>query len=409
MIQGAVLGAICALLLQPPAAAGDPAGGRAGPAGNSQQTESRLETLEAATLDLARRLEASLAAAAEERAKRLDLERRLAVADSIHAYLETLLTESREEGTDLAARLEGLPDLGGYYDFEYFNDDRKGSPGEFRQHRLAILLSQERGAFRVHGEVEFEYGAHFEGDGEEIEVARGEVILEQAWAEYDATRFLALRAGIVFTPGYWNVNHYPNVVLPTRKPLMVSAVYPESFVGVMAWGRVHPSDVVGLTYQAYVGNGDSPSFAKDDDNENKAIGGRLVLHLPGWRPSDVVDVAVSGYDDTPSGSGETRVWGADAEFRTGRLEVLSEFAKRTGDARRRGLYVQPSFRLSGALAVFYRYDHLETETGAWTEQNTLGVNVRPEGHVSLKVEGYRSSHSNRGEYNALAASVAIAY
>ena len=126
------------------------------------------------------------------------------------ATVDSLLAEIRQEDHGLSDRVNNLLDWAGYFDFEYFNDDRSGSPGEFRQHRLSLKPSKEIGDFRFFGEVEFEYGAKFEGQGTVegargdsviVNEARGEILTEQAWGEYVFPSWLTIRAGLILTRG----------------------------------------------------------------------------------------------------------------------------------------------------------------------------------------------------------------
>jgi hypothetical protein len=320
---------------------------------------------------------------------------------------EAMIEEMREEYFGLQDKLEAMPTFGGYYDFEYLNDDHKDSPGEFRHHRLSLHISKEWEKWRLFSEVEFEYGPKFEGDGgDDLEEARGEVKLEQCWGEYVHSDALTLRGGLILTPGYWNVNHYPNVVLPTRQPLMVRRVYRESFVGLMSYGTKY-WDEFGITYYAYLGNGQSVFFTKHDDNEGKAVGGKVSFHLPTGGKLDMLDLGLSMYHESPSGEDRVFTWGLDAQARKGPWEVLSELATRHAEENRTGFYVQPSYRFNEKWATFYRYDFLNINHEGRTQEHSLGINYRPIPDISLKLEYFYSLHSSGEDYGGVAASVAI--
>lgn len=362
----------------------------------------RLESLEQSQAAMLRRIE-TLTQDQQARDDEADLE----------AEREALLDEIRDEFAEdfagLEERLDLLPNLGGYYDFEYFNDGRKDSPGEFRQHHVSLFLAKEYDDFRFFSEVEFEFGTRFEGDGGlALEEARGEVKVEQGWGEHQILDELALRGGLILTPGYWNVNHYPNVVLSTRRPLMVRRVYPESFVGIMGLGSRYWKDF-GITYYAYVGNGVSDNFARDDDNEGKAAGGRVSFHIPTDGKLETFDVGLSGYYESPTGVQRTRTWGFDAQVREGPWELLTEFAARDAEEDRTGFYFQPSYRFNEQWATFYRYDLLQIEHLGTSQEHTLGINYRPIPEVSLKLEYFRSVRSFDEDSNGVAASIAISF
>ncbi|MFQ5501110.1 MAG: hypothetical protein ACE5EQ_02290 [Phycisphaerae bacterium] len=363
----------------------------------------RLESLEASQASLLKTIDTIIQHPDN------DAERKAAHDEEREALMDELREEFGEEFAGLEDRLDLLPDLGGYYDFEYINDGLKDSPGEFRQHHVSLFLAKEYDDFRFFSEIEFEFGTRFGGEGGlDLEEARGEFKLEQAWAERHILEPLTLRGGLALTPGYWNVNHYPNVVLSTRRPLMVRRVFPESFVGVMGYGTKYWDDF-GVTYYAYLGNGVSDDAAKNDDNEGKAVGGRVSFHIPTKGKFETFDVGLSGYHESPTGEQRTRTWGFDAQVREGPWEVLTEFAARDAEEDRTGFYFQPSYRYNEKWAAFYRYDMLHIEHLGTTQEHSVGVNYRPIPEVSLKLEYFRSVLSFDEDSNGVAASIAISF
>jgi hypothetical protein len=368
----------------------------------NQQLLQRLEALEAgqgALLEKVRLLEDRAPSEQGEAG-----ESREALEEVRHGYFE------------MQEALDRAPNLAGYYDFEYINDDRKNSPGEFRQHRLTLLLTKELPKYRFFGEVEFEYGAKFEGEGgTELEESTGEVKLEEVWGEYIHSDSLTLRAGKIFVPSYVSIHHWPNLWLSTRYPLMRNKVFPDTFVGVMAYGSKY-WEKLGVTYKGYVANGVSEFEAKEDTNENKAVGGQLTFHLPSHGLLDTFDVAVSGYMESPPDAERTQTWGLESQIRKGKWEVLTELALRGGEESRTGFYLQPSYRFNERWATFYRYDFLDVDPDFWDvnpvgkkQEHTIGVNYRPITDVSLKLEYFYSSQSEDGDFSGVAASVAIRF
>ncbi|MFQ5777353.1 MAG: hypothetical protein ACE5IP_05045 [Terriglobia bacterium] len=355
----------------------------------------RLEVFEAAQARTGEKAEVASHTAASEEAGREENAR--------------TLTDIRNDLDETVGRLDYLPQVGGYFDFEYFNDDRPNSPGEFRQHHVTLFLSQEYEKVRWFSELEFEFGVLFEGEGgRDLETARGEIKVEQGWGEYVLSDQLLLRGGLILTPGYWNVYHWPNLTLSTRRPLMVRKVYPESFTGVMGHGTKYWGDF-GLTYYAYGSNGDSAFSPKEDDNENKAVGGRVSFHVPTETSFETFDLGISGYTDRPSGVERTRTWGLDAQIRQGPFELLAEFATRNAVEDRTGLYIQPAYRFTRWLTAFYRYDLLDIEQGDRAREHSLGLNFKLIPQAFFKLEYFRSDRLIGGDHNGVATSFVVSY
>jgi len=314
----------------------------------------------------------------------------------------------QDEVTGLKADFEGRPTLNGYYDFEYMVDNDPENPSTFRQHHLTIFVGAHRGPWRLLSEIEFEDGTNLEGDGTDVE-GKGAVNAENAWLERVFSDALTVRTGKFLLPHYWNVNHYPNVALSTNRPLMVRKVFPTDATGLMAFGNRFQGSL-GATWHAYVGNGDSAGGT--DDNENKAAGAHLTVHLGElWAPFVRVDFG-GGVHSERTGAGAASdamdVWGVDAQFNSHVVEVLFEYARRSADQKREGLYVQPSVKVADAVRLFYRYDWLDT--GALNQtRHTAGVNVQPRPDLALKLE-VDTNHfedSAQDAFEQVAASVAL--
>ena len=376
---------------------------------DAAQLRGALQAQQALNQKLLERLEAVEASQAALLAKFESLEASVPNPETAREEREEILDDLREEYFSLQDRIDNLPTVSGYYDFEYFNDDRKDSPGEFRQHHLSVHLTKEWDRWRMFSEFEFEYGTKFEGGGgTDLEEARGEFKLEQAWGEYVHSDALTLRRGLILTPGYWNVNHYPNVVLSTRRPLMVRKVFREAFVGIMGYGSKYWDDF-GVTYYGYVGNGESDFFTKHDDNEGKAVGGKLSFHLPTRGKLDMFDLGFSVYQESPSDEDRNLTWGLEAQLRKGPWEVLTEFAMRDAEEDRTGFYLQPSYRFDEQWAMFYRCDLLSIPHSGETQEHYVGVNFRPIPDISLKLEYFYSRRSYDADASGVAASVPFAF
>ena len=312
-----------------------------------------------------------------------------------------------ESVADLTSQLEERAGLSGYYDFEYIaaND---ASNSHFRQHHVSLFVSRTWKRWRFFSEIEFEdFGAH-DGDGGTIE-GNGAVSVESGWAEYLHADWLHIRGGKFLLPEYWNVNHYPSTVLSTNRPLMVREVFPQDTNGVMAYGVAYTGPL-GATYNLYYGNGQSSDSSHVDDNQGKAVGGHLTLHL-GHLIDGVsrLDVGASGYTEhAPTKGGQFDVWGLETQANAGRFELLAEYASRSSDVGAEGLYVQPSVRVWRELRCFYRYGYLDPTDGPKQERHTVGVNFRPRPDIALKLEVNTNDFSDDTKsYQEVATSFAL--
>ena len=107
-----------------------------------------------------------------------------------------------------------------------------------------------------------------------------------------------------------------------------------------------------MTYYGYVGNGHSVFFTKHDDNEGKAVGGKVSFHLPSKGTFDTLDVGLSIYHGESLRRRRVFAWGFDAQVDKGPWEVLGEFAGKGAEEDRTGFYVQPSYRFNEKWATF---------------------------------------------------------
>jgi len=308
----------------------------------------------------------------------------------------------------LEGQMEDGPSLGGYYNFDYYGYSKGPAHSAFQMHHFTLLVTREREDWRVFGETEFEYGPVFEGDGLEVEEARGEVKLEQAWVSYHYRQWLSIRCGQMHLPGHANVRQWPNLWIGVRYPLMHQAVFPEILVGVQAIGDLGLGDW-DAGYHAYVANGLSANMGKTDDNENKALGGKLFLHSPrlGWIRG--IGLGLNLYRENPTGSERMRARGLEIQARLPRVELWAEIARRESGSRRDCSYIQPVLRLSRSARLYYRYDRLRDRQAPLHEIHTLGLNFNPAEDVFLKLEGFRSGLDGTIDSAGLGASLALAF
>lgn len=191
--------------------------------------------------------------------------------------------------------------LGGYFETEYHDDFDQ--PSYFDQHRLVLFLyARPRDRITFATEIEWEHGGTPRKSNGELNV--GEVLIEFAVADFRLTDAFQARAGIVLVPmGAYNLRHDAPAQDITTRPLVSSTVLPSTWfeTGAGFFGKI-PVKKQRFDYELYAINGlDSKIYDElgvraargslgEDNNDNKALVGRFA-----WRPSNSVEVALSGY------------------------------------------------------------------------------------------------------------------
>lgn len=321
--------------------------------------------------------------------------------------------ELRQELESFKNIVGKFPKISGYYDFEWSNDDKEASPGEFKQHHLSIFLDKRIEKWHFFTEMEYEYAPEYEGTGSNV-TGGGESKIETVWLEHNYNDLFNVRGGKILLPTYWTVNHYPSQTLSTSRPLMVKRVFPFDTVGVSAYGTRYFENEWGGSYNLFVGNGEAANRAKDDVNENKVFGGKLTAHIPLF---DRLDVAGSAYIGENASNSDEWMWGAETQMNIGDFELLAEVAHNTAGGGNNGAefgyYVQPGYRFLPKWTTFYRLDTRDDNTKIDdpddATRHTAGVRYDPLPALSLKGEFFRDIPDNRTleRYNGMLSSVVI--
>ncbi|WP_372370916.1 hypothetical protein [Candidatus Uabimicrobium sp. HlEnr_7] len=128
----------------------------------------------------------------------------------------------------------------------------------------------------------------------------GEVIIERAWAEWEYRDWLKVRGGTFFIPyGIWNLEHGAPILLSTFTPILLRRqIFPERTTGIQANGLVD-FEYFDLKYYAWVGNGkvqiEEAALPTQDNQNNKAYGGRLEIQFPYTKVFNELAFGVSAY------------------------------------------------------------------------------------------------------------------
>lgn len=239
------------------------------------------------------------------------------------------------------------------------------------------------------------------------------------YAEYTVSDALRLRLGRFLTPvGQWNEIFAEPLTRTVLRPLTTYRPFAKSLTGVLAAGTV-PVAGHDVGYAAYVS---PPAWSIEEEEETgflHAAGGRVAMELaPGLvvgssvanfrvsRPYDADDPGYTGpltgdtvdspAEEAREDEGEARwLWGLDASWKVGRLELMAEATDLSGTALspgERGAFVQAAFRAVGPLHLVARSEVYDPVAGQQVAVHTLGGSARLFRHFTLKLDRQFSSH-----------------
>ncbi len=328
----------------------------------------------------------------------------------------------------------GKVNINGYSNFRFHSDEPE-LPSAFQLDHLGVILGKQLGRFNFLAELEFQNVAHHaeavieETDyefSEEKEASgdisgEGQVAVENAWMEYNHSRYLSLRVGKQLSPQYWWQHRYPNLTYSTSPPIYLRELFPPELVGAMVRGQVtRPvgSSELGVGYSFYAANNNFEGNSQSDLRSRKAWGGRVQVRFPTTGLLRRLDVAGDFYRGERGESAEEfhedNVTGFEGQLEVSRLLFNGEYARGESEGLvRTGFYLQPAVQLHPDWVSFYRLEQLVSPRLLRAERrHLLGVNYRPFAQIALKAEYYRSiplsrsfiaSEDERKRFNGFAA------
>lgn len=314
--------------------------------------------------------------------------------------------------------------IGGYMDTEWVS---QGTVNTFKAHRFILQTgAQINQAIRFNSEIEFEYGGFVTND--ETTSQKGEIKVEQAWVDYDASDRLTIRTGIVLIPvGQLNIYHDSDMREFTDRPLVNKYIIPTTWMdtGIGGYGTLDIGDAE-LTYEGYITNGLTsgatystetgarelrPNF-KTDDNQGKAISGRV-----GYSPNLNQVIGFSAY----RGQNSQQIIAIDGQVSYGTIGIKGEAAQYTdgfdhdgfGYTLESAYNIAPLFQIHGEWNLLARYEYVDTvNTDADTGRSTrtaVGMNYRPHPQLVYKIAYHFNEAQTDDADDAIFASVAIGF
>ncbi len=239
------------------------------------------------------------------------------------------------------------------------------------------------------------------------------------YGEYTFSDAFRLRLGRFLTPvGQWNEIFAEPLTRTVLRPLTTYRPFAKSLTGLMAAGTV-PVAGHDVGYAAYVS---PPAWSVEEEEETgflHAAGGRVAVELvPGLvvgtsvanfrvsRPYDADDPGYTGplpgdtlespAEEAREAEGEARwLWGLDASWESGRLELMAEATNLSGTALypgERGAFIQAAYRAVGPLHLVARSEIYDAVGGQQVAVHTVGASARLFRHITLKLDRQFSSH-----------------
>lgn len=334
--------------------------------------------------------------------------------------------QPRPAGEGLLAKAFDKISLGGYGEFDYVfkreNGNGKGG-NTFDPHRFVLYVNSELSdSISLKSELEWEHG----GDSSK---KNGEVAIEQAFLDFQITRPLNAKAGIMLVPvGAVNLYHEPTIFNSTERPELDKFLIPSTWreMGAGIYGSLGDR----VDYQLLVMNGlDGTKFSAAegirkgrqdldaDVNRNKAVSGRLEV-----RPMTNLYTNFSFYTANSAPSGKptayTTLLALDGKYSIGIFDLAGEYVHIYQDKpavlsdeighNMSGYWVEGAMHImpkawrtgrlsSSDLLAFARWSEFDTQQGGIVDPSkssgrydrnytTLGMVFKPVETVAIKAD-----------------------
>ena len=297
--------------------------------------------------------------------------------------------------------------FGGYGEVHYNNletDDASSTKDAIDFHRFVMFTGHQfTDNIRFFSELEVEHSIAGEGKVGEIE-------LEQAYIEWDATENLTAKAGLFLMPiGMINETHEPNTFYGTERNNVEKNIIPATWWE--AGAAINGEITQGLSYDlaAHSGLFIAPGNHKPRDGRQKvgkakaddmAFTGRLkYTAIPGLE----LAASMQHQADVRQGEGaaisgtlfETHVAWQSEDFQLRALYAQWDFDDAINDTKQgadeqSGFYIEPAYKLNEKLGLFARYSQWDNTAGSSADseitQVDLGLNYWMHSNVVFKLD-----------------------
>jgi hypothetical protein len=323
-------------------------------------------------------------------------------------WAQTVPDQNSGPGAPPGPAMQGNPfpiEIAGYLSVRLLRDDDLSQSRSYRDYSASLFLSKTLGRWRFHAELNAGNAPEYDSDGIHLIPRRGDlsVKLDSGFVNYTASDSLQVEAGFLFIPTYWREHRYQSTVLTVDDPLIDQTVFPTAFKGGMVHGDRYFRGG-GISYMAYGGVDQQTEFQNGGatlaTEGARALGGKVVVHMPSEQFFDTFDIAFHALRRYPKDGDRDSLYGTELVVRKQRVELLAEFAHDSLDIHqgsrlyiREGFYLQPSYRLTKRLFAVSRYDRLNRDSRFADESSqarqSAGLTFRPVPTLSLKLEADR--------------------
>jgi hypothetical protein len=296
-------------------------------------------------------------------------------------------------------------DVAGYLAVRNLTGDDLADRNVFREYSGSTFLSKTIGRWLFHSEINANTAPEWDSEGIHLlpRMSNLSVKLETASVNFNWRDWLQVQAGFLFVPTYWRTHRYQSTTLTVDEPLIDQAVFPTAFTGATIHGDRYFEEG-GISYQVYGGSAQQANLedavVAADLTRSRAVGGKVVWHIPSRHLFHTLDVGVQAHHGVNSDTSRTQIYGAELNLETGRLQVLGEFADASFGSSpsqagyyRQAYYLQPSYRIVPPLFVVARYERLDRDNRDpdvnRMAKQSLGVTYRPYPALALKLEADR--------------------
>lgn len=323
---------------------------------------------------------------------------------------QTQNSEAAENVTgDSSPRLQlsRILDISGYLSFRSLTDDDGYDQRHYREYAGSVFLSKSAGPWKVHSEFNLNNAPASDSDGVRLlrHSEHAVIDLDTAWVSYSARDWLQIQSGFVFVPTWWRTHRYQSTTLTPDDPLIDQAIFPPAIIGGLVQGDKY-WEGGGISYVVYGGRTqeNDPDAATEAVVRARALGGKLVWHVPAGQSFQTLDIGVHHLRERDDTGLREDATGLELLADKGRFSFRGEYAY--GRARfpgrqgyfRRGYYAQPSWAIRPRLHLVVRLDSLEQDSRFHRviTRDSAGLTWRPVPALSAKVSLDRHQPDTRG-------------